>query len=124
MIEIIQAELYLIADNPMNQADYWACWLQITQDTETWMLPVTAPRELTRAELQAYFEVQEANLWQIAQEKQYMPDLYEHIPLRRALKAFALVVLDEVNVLRQAAGLAARTPDQIIVAIKNKLGET
>jgi len=39
------------------------------------------------------------------------------------LKAFALVVLDEINILRGVAGLAERTPDQIVIAIKAKLGD-
>ena len=37
------------------------------------------------------------------------------------LKAFALVVLDEFNVLRVNAGLAPRTTAQLVGAVKNKM---
>lgn len=36
-------------------------------------------------------------------------------------KAFALVVLDEINLLRAAAGLSSRTVDQLKTAISNKM---
>jgi hypothetical protein len=39
-----------------------------------------------------------------------------------ALKAFALIVLDEINILRSAAGLVPRTPAQLKVAHRAKLG--
>lgn len=38
------------------------------------------------------------------------------------LRAFVLVTLDEVNILRAAAGLGARTTLQLRTAIRNKLG--
>jgi hypothetical protein len=38
-----------------------------------------------------------------------------------ALKAFALIVLDEINILRAAAGLAPRTPEQLKTAHRAKL---
>jgi len=37
------------------------------------------------------------------------------------LKAFALVVLDEINILRVAAGLPERTVQQLKNAVKTKL---
>lgn len=37
------------------------------------------------------------------------------------MKAFALVVIDEINILRNAAGLNERTIVQLKAAIKNKL---
>jgi hypothetical protein len=40
-----------------------------------------------------------------------------------ALKALALTVLDEVNVLRAAASLAPRTPGQLINAIRTKAAQ-
>jgi hypothetical protein len=39
-----------------------------------------------------------------------------------ALKAFALIVLDEINILRSAAGLEPRTPAQLKTAHRAKLG--
>ena len=118
MIEIIQTELHIDEDR-----QYWSCWLQITQDTESWMLPTTAPGTLTEGELQAHFDAREAELWRVAQAKQYTPDVFERVPLKRLLKAFALVVLDEVNILRGAVGLGERTQEQIVSAIKAKLRE-
>ena len=39
-----------------------------------------------------------------------------------ALKAFALIVLDEINAMRAKAGLAERTPAQLKAAHRAKLG--
>lgn len=39
------------------------------------------------------------------------------------VKAFALVVLDEINLLRAQHALAARTPSQLKTAVRNKLGD-
>lgn len=116
MIEIVQAE---VVDSPVGAI--WSTWLEIEQGGESWMLPATAPGELAEAELQAHLDAQEAELWRVAQEKAYPVDLWANVPLKRLLKAFALVVLDEINVLRVEAGLAERTPAQIITAIKGKL---
>jgi len=40
----------------------------------------------------------------------------------KLLKAFALVVLDEINALRTQAGLATRTVAQLKTAVRNKYG--
>jgi hypothetical protein len=116
MIEIVQAEQAEQLDSVV-----WACWLQITQGAEAWMLPATAPGTLAAGELQAYFDAQEADLWRVAQAKQYTVDVWERIPLKRLLKAEALVIMDEINILRQRAGLPVRTADQIVTAIKANL---
>ncbi len=82
---------------------------------------LAAPGTLQQVELQAHFDAQEADLWRVAQQKRYTVDVWERIPLKRLLKAFALVVLDEINILRTRAGLVPRTADQIVTAIKAKL---
>lgn len=116
MIEIVDTE-------QIEQLDIliWSCWLEISQGPEAYMLPATAPGELAEGDLQAYFDGREAELWAVAQEKQYPVDLFERVQVKRVLKAFALVVLDEINILRQRAGMPERTADQIITAIKAKL---
>jgi hypothetical protein len=40
-----------------------------------------------------------------------------------ALKAFALIVLDEINAMRAKAGLPERTPGQLKAAYRAKLGQ-
>lgn len=45
-------------------------------------------------------------------------------PTDRLVRALALVVLDEVNILRTAASLAPRTAAQLITAIKAKIAAT
>ena len=40
-----------------------------------------------------------------------------------ALKAFALIVLDEINAMRAKAGLPERTPAQLKAAHRTKLGQ-
>lgn len=37
-------------------------------------------------------------------------------------RAIILVLIDEINILRQAAGMQPRTPAQAIMAIRNKAG--
>lgn len=71
-------------------------------------------------DLQAILNAQEADLWALASADARPVDLYE-LALKRVLKAFALVTLDEINILRQRAGLALRTAGQIDDAIKAKL---
>lgn len=117
MIEIVSAELITSEDRSAR----WSCWLEITQAAESWMLPTTAPGTLAEGELQAYFDTREAELWGVAQAKAYPVDVFERVAVKRVLKAFALVVLDEVNILRVEAGLTERTADQIITAIKARL---
>ncbi|MEE9365457.1 MAG: hypothetical protein V3W44_02120 [Dehalococcoidales bacterium] len=117
MIEIISAELL----SEEGAADTWICWLEISQMGQTWMLPATASGGLLEGELQAHFDGRGGGLWQIADAEQYAPDIYEHLMSRRVLKAFAAVMLDELNILRQQHGLAARTAGQLRDAIKGKL---
>lgn len=118
MIEIVSAELVAKEE---TAATVWVCWLEITQDSQTWMLPATAQGDLLEEELQAHFDGREDELWQIADANQYAPDLYERLEPRRVLKAFAGVMLDEVNILRGQHGLAPRTAEQLRDAIKGKL---
>lgn len=116
MIEIVQAARY------EDERAYWACWLELSQDSEMWWLPATAPGSLSEGELLAHFEAKGLALWRIAQAKKYLPDLHAHIPASRVLRAFVTVVLDELNILREAAGLSPRTIEQLRRAIKNKMG--
>jgi len=113
-IEIILSEI-------INGGDVWACWLLITQDSSSWLLPAAAPAALAKAELQAYFDGQAAYLLSLAQAKAYGADIYSKILDRRLLKAFAQVVMDEINILRAQHSLPARTWDQLTTAVKNKL---
>lgn len=117
-IEIIDTKKF--TDEEINQ-QYWHCELEITQGTQTWALPATAPGTLSKAGLQAYFDAREAELWRMAQAKQYPADVYERLPGRRVLKAFAAVVLEEINILRQQYSLPDRTAAQMVNAIKTKL---
>jgi len=113
MIEIIHAE---------KAEDYWTCWLQITRDEDSWMLPATAPGTRGEEELQIYFDAQEDELWKVAQEKQYAPDVLRYIPERRLLKAVALVLLDEINFVRTNPGFHENlTVDEMIAKVKAKI---
>jgi len=116
MIEIIHSEYF---ENTFSS--YWTCWLQITRDGESWMLPTTAPGTLENEELQAHFDAREDELWRVAQEKQYAPDILERMPMRQLMKVVALVMLDEVNLIREELSLSERTSKQLLDAIKAKL---
>lgn len=70
--------------------------------------------------LQTVLDAREVELWGVAQAGGRIVDLYE-LTLKRTLKAFALVMLDEINILRVQAGLAARTAAQAEAALRAKL---
>ncbi len=73
-------------------------------------------------DLQTILEANEAELFTAASVVGKPVDLYDVVP-KRVLKAFALVVMDEINILRQnpTGVLPVRTANQIETAIKNKL---
>jgi hypothetical protein len=73
-------------------------------------------------DLQTILEAEESRLWREAQAGGRAVDLYE-LALKRVLKAFALVVMDEINILRNRAGLQPRNAGQIDDAIRAKLKE-
>lgn len=72
--------------------------------------------------LQTVLDAREAELFAKAQAGGRVVDLYE-ISTKRALRAFALVMLDEINVLRQASlpPLPVRSASQIEGALKAKI---
>lgn len=116
MIEIIEAR-YTVDE----ESDFWACWLELSQGAESYLLPTTAPGDLLEADLQAYFDALEARLFAVAQVKNIATDeIYERLE-RRIIKALALVIMDEINILRAREGLAERTAEQLRQAIKGKL---
>lgn len=72
-------------------------------------------------ELLPGLEAREAELWQAASAGGQAFDVFELVE-RRVIKALALVVLDEINILRaKHADLAPRSEGQIRGAIKTKL---
>lgn len=77
---------------------------------------------LDEPDVQSYLEARESRYLQAAIAAQAeSPELYKNVTTWRILKAFALVVLDEINILRQSAGLSQRSASQIENAIKTKL---
>lgn len=117
MIEIIQTITEFNMDT--GQPSSRACLIIASNGGgQAFMLDVgNLPLE---GDLQAVLNGREAELFAAAQAAGRVVDLYE-LTLKRVLKAFALVVLDEINILRQRAGLPLRTAGQIDDAVKNKL---
>lgn len=70
--------------------------------------------------LQTLLDSQEGQRWIEAQAGGRVVDLYE-VTLKRVLKAFASVMLDELNILRVQAGLQARTAAQAQAALLAKI---
>lgn len=72
--------------------------------------------------LQTILDGRDAELFSEAQAGGRVVDLYE-LATKRTLKAFALVMLDEINILRQASlpPLPARSAIQIEGALKAKI---
>ena len=117
-IEIVDREF--VEDLELGISN-WACLLEITQLPEAFLLPANAPGSLAEGDLQAHFDAKETELFALAQVKGFAVDtLYQRIP-KRVMKAFALVVLDEINILRDQHGLVLRTEAQLRTAVKGKL---
>jgi hypothetical protein len=115
-IEIIETIFQTDIDTGLS---LWVCWLEISQAGETYLLPATAPPSIAEGDLQAFFDGKESNLFALAQATGIETiEIYDRI---RILRAFALVVLDEINILRAQHSLSARTAEQLRTAIKNKL---
>jgi hypothetical protein len=106
-----------------SKGDIWTCWLEITDGVDVWYLPATAPDDLEAGDLQAHFDAQADDLWLLAREKGYSPNVLLWLQERRLIRAFAEVVKDEVNILRALHNLSPRTLTQFKNAIKAKLKE-
>jgi hypothetical protein len=116
-IEIIDKILQDTDDFPL-----WAISIEITDGVDTYLLPTTEPGTTAEIDLQTVLDSREAELFQVAEQKGILPDaVFTLTSEKRIIKAFALVVLDEINLLRTEAGLTARTTEQLRQAIKNKL---
>lgn len=70
--------------------------------------------------LQTILDARDAELFASAQARGQQVDLYE-VTVKRVLRAFALVMLDEINIVRQGQSLPARTAAQAETALKAKL---
>jgi hypothetical protein len=117
------AILYEIVDKEyLSEQDVCLVWLEITDETDIYQLDLSIPAD-EEPGLIAFIEANLDALWESAQRLGQMPDLHFTINYRRLLKAILLVMLDEINILREVAGLSPRTPAQIIPAIKNKLSQ-
>jgi hypothetical protein len=106
-----------------KEEDTWRCWLELTDGIDTWHLPATAPDDLGAGDPQAHFDAQADDLWLLAQEKAYSPNILLWPQERRLIRAYAEVVKDEINIIRAHLGLSERTMAQLRAAIKNKLKE-
>ena len=94
----------------IEQTYDWFCDLEISEGGKTYSLPREyAPGNLEEQQVQAYFDARADYLWGVAQRKGRPPDILQNIPLRRLIKAILLVILDEINVLRQALEFQPRT---------------
>lgn len=101
---------------------FWACWLEISQAGQTWMLPATAPGTLAQAELQVYFDSLADELWVVAEAKECAPSICGNVDLRRVVKAKGQVILDELNFIRTDPGHHPPiTEEEFREAVKAKL---
>lgn len=117
-IEIIDKILQVDSEFP----DLWAIIIEITDGLDTFLLSTTESGTTAEIDLQAALDAREPELWLVAQQKAIEPDsVFTNTTAQRILKAFALVVLDEINILRGAAALPPRTTEQLRQAIKLKL---
>jgi len=114
-IEIISTNNYTI--QPTNES-FRSIEIVVTSGAESYLWSVGGLPPV--GDLQAILDAREAELFAVAAAGGRAVDLYE-IDLKRVLKAVALVVMDEINILRQQAGLPLRTAGQMADAIKARL---
>lgn len=86
-----------------------------------WVLVGDAPQEMSQAEKDAVDAAEAA-----ARTAELRSDADAALAQNRdsrslVIRALAWIVLDEINILRAEHGLAARTKQQMIAAIKNKI---
>lgn len=100
----------------------WAIIIEITDGIDIYVLPTTESGSVAESDLQAALDAREPELFLVAQQKAIAPDsVFTNTTAQRIVKAFALVVLDEINILRGVAALPPRTTEQLRQAIKLKL---
>lgn len=116
MIEILETKI----ENDINtgQPSKRSVEVVITSGPSSYLLSIGG-LPLT-GNLQTLLDSQESQRWAEAQAGGRVVDLYE-VTTKRALRAFALVMLDEINILRVQAGLQARTGAQAQAALLAKL---
>lgn len=114
-IEIIEVKTIT---HPLTDETFRAVEIIITSGTNSYLWSVGGLP--STGNLQTILDAREAELFAAAQKDGRQVDLYE-FTLKKVLKAFALVTMDEINILRQQAGLPLRTANQIETALKNKL---
>jgi hypothetical protein len=120
MIEILETEFEFDIDDGTPHSRYAQIAITNGGTTYEWArggLPL-------EGDLQSILDAEEAQLLAAATEASRLFDPYE-LTERRVIKALALVILDEINALRQrplpVLPMPARTAGQIETAIKNKL---
>lgn len=118
MIEILETKI----ENDINtgQPSKRSVEVVITSGPSSYLLSIGG-LPLT-GNLQTLLDAQESQRWAEALAGGRVVDLYE-LATKRTLKAFALVMLDEINLLRQASlpPLPARSASQIEGALKAKI---
>lgn len=109
-MDIIEADLITIDDNLI----LWDCDLEV----DSLEIKATAPGDLQKGQLQAYFDSKLPELQRVAARKGKPVDVFG---AKRISQALALVIMDEINILREIAGLPLRNVAQIKAAIREKL---
>lgn len=104
-----------------KNGDCQFCWLELSNGAETYFLPANAPADVV--DLATHFQAREKELWQIAKEKAYAPDIYARIPTKALLLALVEALLGEINLLRQKAGMSSRTREDFVRLIKDSLNK-
>lgn len=116
-IEIIDKEL--VED---DGEEFWAITIEIEDGIDTYLLAVGEPGATAEGDLQPKLEARKDQLWATAQQKGIVPDVvFTGTRQDRVIKALALVILDEINILRALESIAPRTVEQLRGAIKAKL---
>ena len=112
----------LISGPPPNKAAYILPYVETPRpsyDPVTEHPPVRQPDDIQANQV---VQVWAAPVAKTAQElDDEKEEITSRIDLDPYLKAFALVMLDEINLLRQQHSLADRTPAQLRAAVKSKL---
>ena len=103
---ILHKEKIKVALDPgsLDKYEYvWRCHLSLTDGNDTYGLIQLA--SINTVDLDTYFQAQAKMLWKTAEKKKQTDRLWTFLPEQVTLEALSEVLRQEVNALRQKAGL-------------------
>lgn len=116
-IEILDSWWY--PGDPTEGDPAWECLIELTDGSETRMAKATVPGEadMTEPEMLTYLAIMDEALWETAHHEDDIVVLLREPEIR---KRITRLLLSEINILREVAGLPPRTMEQFKEVLKRR----